>query len=396
MPEFRTASLGNILQTAETIKGMRRQAETDKLRDAYLGVQTQNAQQQGQIAQNEEMRAQGVYDAKRKAIEAQRVYHVSSAIVASDDPIGAIKQLAPDLVQEFEQAHGPGSFAKMSPEQAKQMAMQMRQQSALVAGITPKYGSPQTGQQNGQDVFFQVDENDPYAQPRVISGIQPRPQKKGTGLAVTLPDGTSVQMGEDGVPNYPGVGLSKPNANKLQEAFINAQGNAYALREQLAKYKPEFSTYGGQAKAAIAGTKEKLGMENAAQQTQFLNDFTSWKADTARLLSSYLNQLSGAAISPHEEARLKAGFPNAEDGPTQYKAKAEATMRSFALAQARAAYLLSNPSQSLDSVSLESMSNIIAGEANRLAKSYQQGGMEAKAAEERAIAETRTRFGMGQ
>jgi hypothetical protein len=138
------------------------------------------------------------------------------------------------------------------------------------------------------------------------------------------------------------------------------------------------------------------GMDMAPQQQQYLSDFSSWKADTARLLSQYLNQLSGAAISPTEEARLKSGFPNADDGPTVYRAKAESTMRNFALVQARAAYLLSKPGVKMDSISLEGMSNIIAMEANKLAKSLERGGMDAESAKQKAILDTRARFGLNQ
>ena len=215
-----------------------------------------------------------------------------------------------------------------------------------------------------------------------------------TGISFTSPDGTEVQIGGDGVPNYGGTALSKPTRTKLEDAFNNSQANAYALREQLAKYRPEFSTYAGQFKAGVANVKGKLGMENAPQQQQFLQDFTSWKSDTSRLLSAYLNQLSGAAISPHEETRLKAAFPNTDDGPEEYQAKAQATLRSFALAQARAAYLLSNPAQSLDSVSLERMSSIIAGEANRLAEALKRGGMHEEQAKAEAIKRTRAKFGL--
>lgn len=219
-------------------------------------------------------------------------------------------------------------------------------------------------------------------------------EKPSHGISMTTPDGTEVQIGGNGVPNYGGVGLTKPNANKLQEAFINAQGNAYALREQMAKYKPEFSTLGGRFKAGVANLKEQVGMENAPQQQQYLADFTSWKADTLALLSQYLHQLSGAAISEHELVRLKGGFPNPDDGPSEYKAKADATMRRFALVQARAAYLLSNPAQSMDSISLDRMSTIIAAEANKLAQSLERGGMTREQAEREAIAKTRARFGM--
>jgi hypothetical protein len=97
MAEFRTFDLGRVLQTSEAIKGMRRQAETDKLRDAYMGVQMQNAQQQGVIEANQEVRAQEAHGGEQRVKEAKRVYHVSSAIMGSDDPIGAFRELAPEF-----------------------------------------------------------------------------------------------------------------------------------------------------------------------------------------------------------------------------------------------------------------------------------------------------------
>lgn len=383
MAEFKTFDLGRVLQTAEAIKGMRREEENDRIRNLYMGQQIDTMKANDAAGQADRA-------AKAKAIEAQRVYHVADAVFRSDDPLAAIQNLAPDFVEEFEQSRGAGSFAQMQPDQARQLFGQMRERAMIAAGIQPKYSNPEPGQQNGQDVFFQTDEQ---GNPRVVPGIAPRPQKN-SGISFTSPDGTTVQIGGDGVPQYGGVGLTKPNQNKIQEAFINAQGNAYALREQLAKYRPEFSTFAGKAKAGIANAKEMVGLENAPQQQQFLSDFTSWKSDTSRLLSQYLNQLSGAAISPAEEARLKSGFPNADDGPTEYQAKAQSTMRNFALVQARAAYLLSNPAQALDSVSLESMSNIIAGEANRLAQSFERGGMAPEQAKAEAIKRTRARFGL--
>ncbi len=391
MAEFRHVDLGRVMQTAEALKGARRQAVTDQLRDRYLGVQTQNAEQAGAIAQDENRRQNAEAAAKTRALDAKRAYHVSDAIFRSDNPREAVQNIAPDFVQQFEAKNGAGSFAAIPDAQIKQLFGSMRERSMVEAGIQPKFSNPEPGQQNGQDVFFQTDEQ---GNPRVLPGITPRPQKKGPGMSVLMPDGTEIKMGEDGVPNYGGVGLTKPNQNELQKAFINAQGNAYALREQIAKYNPQFSTMGGRLKAGIANMKEQAGIANAPQQQQFLSNFTTWKADTASLLSQYLNQLSGAAISPHEETRLKAGFPNAEDGPSEYLAKAQATMRRFSLAQARAAYLLSNPAQSMDSVSLDNMSNIIASEANRIAESLKRGGMDEEAAKQKAIADTRVRFGL--
>jgi hypothetical protein len=392
MPQqFNTFDLGRVLQTAEAIKGMRREAENDRMRNMYMGEQVETMQQNRGINASQEQRAQAEQQAKLKAIEAKRVYHVADAVYRSDHPAAAVANLAPDFVQEFEAQHGAGAFSRLQDDQVKQLFAGMRERSMIAAGIQPKYSNPEPGLQDGREVFFQTDEQ---GTPRVLPGIAPRPQKPGMSTSLELPDGTKVQIGDGGVPQYGGVGLTKPNQTKLQEAFINAQGNSYALREQLARYRPEFSTVGGRVKAGIADLKEQAGFENAPQQQQFLSDFTSWKADTARLLSQYLNQLSGAAISPHEEVRLKAGFPNADDGPTQYQAKAQSTMRTFALVQARAAYLLSNPAQSMDSVSLDQMSGIVTSEANRLAKALESGGMNAEQARQTAIQKTRARFGI--
>jgi len=385
MAERQNYDLGRILQTAEVIKGMRREAENDRVHNMYMGEQVEQMRANRDAAATEAQ-------AQAKQKDALRVYHVADAVVRAEDPLAAIQNLAPDFVQEIEQTKGQGAFAKLNADQARQLFSAMRQQAGSVAGIVPKFGATQTGQVNGKDVFFQTDET--TGTPRIVDGVTPRPPQKSNGISLTSPDGTTVQIGGDGVPEYGGVHLGKPTRGDLEKAFVNAQGNAYALREQIGKYRDEFSTFGGRFKAGIANMKEMAGMELAPQQAQFLNDFTSWKSDTNRLLSTYLNQLSGAAISPAEEARLKGGFPNADDGPTVYKSKAEATMRSFALAQARAAYLLSNPAQSLDSVSLEQMSNIIAQEANRLAKSLESGGMQADAARSKAINDTRARYGL--
>ncbi len=383
MAEYQTADLGKVFMTAEAIKSARRQSATDALRDQYLGVQIQGAKDQNtRENQNQQLLAQ--------QRQAKQYYLLADGIVRERGNIDFIRQFAPEFIENHDSKHGAGSFEKLTPEQIIQEASGMKTSLGAYLGLQPKFSNPEPGVQNGKEVFFQTDES---GNPQVLDGIAPRPQKR-SGISMTTPDGTTVTIGDDGVPNYGGNVFSKPTRTKLEDAFVNAQGNSYALREQLAKYRPEFSTFAGKMKAGVADLKEQAGLANAPQQQQFLADFTTWKSDTARLLSQYLNQLSGAAISPHEEARLKAGFPNADDGPTQYQSKAQATMRNFALVQARAAYLLSNPAQSLDSVSLDSMSNIIAGEANRLAKALESGGMAADQARQEAIAKTRSRYGL--
>jgi hypothetical protein len=195
--------------------------------------------------------------------------------------------------------------------------------------------------------------------------------------------------------NMPGqVELGKPTRGNLEDVFVKGQGNAMALQQQLARYRKEFSTYGGQIKAAMGTGAEKMGMRVDPTTQQYVSDYNSWKSDTTSLLSAYLNQLSGAAISPTEEARLRSSFPNESDGPTEYMSKAKTTMQRFALAQARAAYLLSNPTLTMDSVSLEKMQGIIVNEANALAKSYESGGTDPARARAEALNTVRAKYGM--
>jgi hypothetical protein len=374
--EFRKTrnSLGNIdLQQAQRLNALAQnpQATPEEFaRAGGAGIGTANA-----------LTGINNNSANRQKVDAERLFLAAQYGLRSDRPKELIASQFPDI-------------AAMNPNFANETDEQIR---AQLEDLSARFGA-QSG--NGPPIPKErplINTIGPDGRPvrgEDRPGVPVYVPPKGNGISMTMPDGTEVQIGGDGVPNYGGVGLTKPNATKLQEAFLNAQGNAYALREQMAKYRPEFSTMSGRFKAGVANAKEQVGMENAPQQTQFLYDFTSWKSDTSRLLSAYLNQLSGAAISPHEEARLKAGFPNAEDGPTQYQAKALQTMRQFALVQARAAYLLSNPAQSMDSVSLEGMSNIIANEANRLAASLEKGGMAAEQAKAEAIKATRARYGL--
>lgn len=365
-------------QAAGNYLAGRRNAQDER----YGDVRNQLGQQAIQQNQNEFAdRAAGI-DANKQKATAERLFLAAQYAVQNPAPKAFIEQNYPEIAQLVGAEWATADDARVKQEMQNVLGKYGPQ--AGVGPAIPKTLEPFTLGQGQKR--FNPDGTE-------IAAVEP---KKSNGISMTMPDGTEVQIGGDGVPNYGGVPITKPNQTKLQDAFINAQGNSYALREQLAKYRDEFSTLSGRAKAGIAAGKELIGMENAPQQQQFLNDFTSWKADTASLLSQYLNQLSGAAISPTEETRLKGGFPSADDSPTQYKAKAEATMRRFALVQARTAYLLSNPAQALDSVSLDGMSNIIAVEANKLAKALEKGGMAADQAQQQAILKTRQRFGMDQ
>jgi hypothetical protein len=198
MAEFRTASLGNVLQTAEALKGMRRQAESDRLRDMYMGVQMRNAEQAGVIAGNQERRDATAATEQSKMQAAQRNYLIAHAAETEADPHSFLQRFAPELVQEINAHYGPETFERMAPEQLKAAMGQAKSFYAANAGLVPQK----------QDAGFTLSEGQtrfgPDGQP--IASVAPKPTKtparfrpmtarevQGAGLPV----GTAAQVNDD-------------------------------------------------------------------------------------------------------------------------------------------------------------------------------------------------------
>jgi hypothetical protein len=128
MPEFKTFSLADTIQTAEAIKGMRRQAESDKLRDAYMG-------QRMQADAAQEQRAQQTHESQIIAEQAKQGSLVVDAALQAPDIKAAIQQNAPQMAAQYEQKNGPGSFAQADPKLLAQELSQARDFLASKAGV---------------------------------------------------------------------------------------------------------------------------------------------------------------------------------------------------------------------------------------------------------------------
>lgn len=118
---FEPFDLGKVLMTAQTIKGMRQDAENDKLRQAYLSTQIAGAQQTQKMQMDQQT-------AKMHFLQNQ-------AIESAPDPIAATRQLAPDVIAQYEQAHGADSFGQLTADQVRQIAGYAKQQAAAQAGV---------------------------------------------------------------------------------------------------------------------------------------------------------------------------------------------------------------------------------------------------------------------
>jgi hypothetical protein len=120
---FETFDLGNVLQTAEAIKGARRQTNIDRLREQYLGQQVQDAQTNAASQQS--------------AMNAKRVLAGSQAVLNSQDPKGTAEALFPEFVKDFDTQHGPGAWQNLPAEQLVPLATHMRDQASMQLGEAP-------------------------------------------------------------------------------------------------------------------------------------------------------------------------------------------------------------------------------------------------------------------
>jgi len=131
MAEFNTFDLGRVIQTAEAIKGLRRQEGDDLLRRQYMQTQLTGAQQQ-QAQQAE------IFETEKQSREAKRNYLELTAILRSGNPHETAKLYAPELVSKIEEAHGPGAFDKIPADQLKQILSGQQGMAAARAGIQRK------------------------------------------------------------------------------------------------------------------------------------------------------------------------------------------------------------------------------------------------------------------
>lgn len=164
----------------------------------------------------------------------------------------------------------------------------------------------------------------------------------GQGFNVTLPDGTTVSMGEQGSQVGPGE-LAKPTVNALQETIVNSSNRLDRLNLLLNSYRPEYLQARGLVKAGTTELKDFLGMNIPEADKQFLRGYSEFKASASQEFSSTLKELSGTAASEGEVARVMKGVPSDQDkSPEVFEAKARATTKFITRAIMRSNWALKN------------------------------------------------------
>src|SRR6266581_2050551 len=67
----------------------------------------------------------------------RQLFTAANQVANSDDPIGTVHSVAPGFAAQYDQAHGQGAFARLTPEQVKQHAGDVAQQ-ALAGLVDPE------------------------------------------------------------------------------------------------------------------------------------------------------------------------------------------------------------------------------------------------------------------
>jgi hypothetical protein len=183
-------------------------------------------------------------------------------------------------------------------------------------------------------------------------------------------------------------GLGKSGMGKVDEALINSGSRVITLNRIAQGYDPRFLETKFRLGMSVRGLGEKLGRELSTQERAELTAYTQFRQDSVRQLNQYINEVTGAAIGQGEEAdRLKAGVPNPGsglfdgDGPTEFAAKLQNTLKDLKMAEARLHYIKTKGLKLTD-VSLTSMPRIM---KDREADLIKQLGLDPNKPEDRNV-----------
>lgn len=168
--------------------------------------------------------------------------------------------------------------------------------------------------------------------------------RKGRGISMTMPDGTQLNIGGEAGEIGPGE-LTAPSKSRLQEAIIGASDDLDRLNSVGDGFDPKFLTVQGRAMGASLRVKDLAGGllgEMTPREQDYLNRYSSFRADASRNLTMTLKRLSGAAITPSEGERVGKGLPTDEDSPTQFQAKYKSAVKDLTRGIMRANWALKN------------------------------------------------------
>jgi mono/diheme cytochrome c family protein len=227
---------------------------------------------------------------------AKRHYLANQAVENAADPIAAARELLPDSIAQFEQAHGPGSFSQLAPDQVKAIAKFAKEKAAAQAGVDLQ---PSPTELSRQAFQTKMDEQN-FGQQKDLAGLQHKyrldeigvqnASKPGRSIRAMTPDeiakaglppGTAAQVDEttgkiDVMTKRDTTGvLSQKDATAAKIKLKNVQ----TARQQLERIKEAFAEGTGgagmNAFGPMQGFPTQLGKKFDARVDQMRSTLTA-------------------------------------------------------------------------------------------------------------------------
>lgn len=164
---------------------------------------------------------------------------------------------------------------------------------------------------------------------------------------ITHPDGTveTIIGGQGG-----GGALDKTARNTVQGKQIDTAELGSRISSIMGQFKPEYQTLGTKFGNSMRSWKAFVSPASLSpQDKKSLGDYAAYRSNAFGNLSRYLNEISGAAITPQEYERLTKVMPDPGtsmfngDDPVTFKSKMDIIATETQKALARYQFYLSSP-----------------------------------------------------
>ena len=133
--------------------------------------------------------------------------------------------------------------------------------------------------------------------------------------------------------------LGKHTTDKMNEKQFNAIEQVSRLNTVADAFDPKFLTLGETVKQAKLSWQEYLTGSIPPESEADRSKYVTFQQSTLNNLNKYIQEMTGAAMSDGEAARLKAAMPNMNMDPTQFKTALNNVRSQSLLAIARYNYL---------------------------------------------------------
>lgn len=139
------------------------------------------------------------------------------------------------------------------------------------------------------------------------------------------------------------TGVTTASRSRIEEQVGTLNDSLAIAETALKQFNASYLTWPTQFKDKALNFLEKSGGQLAPGSEKFVGEIAKFKQNAITGLNLGIKAVTGASMSVGEIERLRAQFPDPEnDGPTQFKAKLEQSIKQMRMARARAVWMMKN------------------------------------------------------